>query len=248
MMFNFEKAVEDLYDFLKTMPLDNETYETMIKKNEEIPVNTKTQERLIIDKEKVEENQKLHSQLLRKDKDEVGSAHQSQQSGHTSDKTVSQRNKISYNLQAAVFKAISNEICPMIIEVLAAPQKTRSAKEVRDLVPHAKKLEFFEERNLSDQSIGDVLALMSLKEMKKDEFILQQGETGDEFFFILEGQCEVLVPQKEDRELLEEVNQELFRLQKQLDQIVFEARKVAKYRNDLQVKRRKLNKKIPKMD
>ena len=61
MMFNFEKAVEDLYDFLKTMPLDNETYETMIKKNEEIPVNTKTQERLIIDKEKVEENQKLHS-------------------------------------------------------------------------------------------------------------------------------------------------------------------------------------------
>ena len=61
MMINFEKAVEDLYDFLKTMPLDNETYETMIKKNEEIPVNTKTQERLIIDKEKVEENQKLHS-------------------------------------------------------------------------------------------------------------------------------------------------------------------------------------------
>ena len=53
--------MEDLYDFLKTMPLDNETYETMIKKNEEIPVNTKTQERLIIDKEKVEENQKLHS-------------------------------------------------------------------------------------------------------------------------------------------------------------------------------------------
>ena len=75
-------------------------------------------------------------------------------------------------MQAAVFKAISNEICPMIIEVLSVPQKTRSAKEVRDLVPHAKKLEFFADRNLSDQSIGDVLALMSFKEMKKDEFVL----------------------------------------------------------------------------
>ena len=30
--------------------------------------------------------------------------------------------------------------------------------------------------------------------------------------------------------------------------MVFEARKVAKYRNDLRIKRHKLNKKIPKMD
>ena len=40
MMYKFEKAVEDLYAFLKTMPVDNETYETMIKKNDEIPTNT----------------------------------------------------------------------------------------------------------------------------------------------------------------------------------------------------------------
>ena len=49
MILNFEKAVEDLYAFLKTMPLDNDIYEIMLSKNDELPCNTINQERLIVD-------------------------------------------------------------------------------------------------------------------------------------------------------------------------------------------------------
>ena len=69
-------------------------------------------------------------------------------------------------------KAIANEICPMIIDAFKLPPKSRSTAKVRDLVPHAKKLEFFKERELNDHSIADILNLMILKDMKKDEFVI----------------------------------------------------------------------------
>jgi len=37
---------------------------------------------------------------------------------------------------------------------------------------------------------------MTLKEVPKDEFIIQYGEIGDEFYVILEGECEILIPDK----------------------------------------------------
>ena len=67
----------------------------------------------------------------------------------------------------------------MIIDIVKLPIKTRSAYDVHRLVPHAKKLEFFQSRGLSDSSIFDTLALMTYKEIKKDEFAIEYGAEGD---------------------------------------------------------------------
>ena len=38
---------------------------------------------------------------------------------------------------------------------------------------------------------------MTYKEVKKDEFVIEYGTTGDEFYLILDGECEVLVPSQD---------------------------------------------------
>ena len=44
---------------------------------------------------------------------------------------------------------------------------------------------------------------MTLKEMKKDEFVIEYGSLGDEFYVILEGECEVTVPDSASNDLKE---------------------------------------------
>ena len=59
---------------------------------------------------------------------------------------------------------------------------------------------FFKERNLKDTAIVDTLSLMTFKEMKKDEFVIEYGSFGEDFYLILEGECEVLVPDSSNGE------------------------------------------------
>lgn len=118
-----------------------------------------------------------------------------------SDKSHSTRvTKSSFCPQTMHLKTIAIEVCRIIIELIRQPTKTRS--EVQHLLPQIKKLEFFKQRSLSDHSMADIFAIMKYKEVKKDDFVVQYGEEGNHFFIILEGQCEVLVPPKEDKELL----------------------------------------------
>ena len=57
-----------------------------------------------------------------------------------------------------------------------------------------KNLPFFKDRGLKNTAIAETLSLMNYKEVKKDEFVIEYGQTGDEFYLILEGEVEVLVP------------------------------------------------------
>lgn len=62
------------------------------------------------------------------------------------------------------------------------------------MIPIVKNIPFFRDRGLKDTSIIETLSLMTYKEIKADEFVIQYGTFGDEFYVILEGECEVLVP------------------------------------------------------
>ena len=62
------------------------------------------------------------------------------------------------------------------------------------LVTLAKNLEFFHERRLKDTAISETLGLMTFKEARAEELVIECGAEGDEFYLILEGECEVLVP------------------------------------------------------
>ena len=55
---------------------------------------------------------------------------------------------------------------------------------------------FFKERGLEENAISDTLRLLTFKELKKDDFVIEHGTVGDEFYIILEGECEVIVPDR----------------------------------------------------
>ena len=63
-----------------------------------------------------------------------------------------------------------------------------------------KNLEFFHERRLKDTAISETLGLMTFKEARAEELVIECGADGDEFYLILEGECEVLVPAGESDE------------------------------------------------
>ena len=65
---------------------------------------------------------------------------------------------------------------------------------------------FFKDRGLRDNAIADTLSLMTLKEVEQDEFVIEYGTFGDEFYVLLEGDCEVLVPEKSQQSDLKQVN------------------------------------------
>ena len=69
-----------------------------------------------------------------------------------------------------------------------------------------KGIPFFKDRGLKDSAIVDTLSLMTYKEMKADEFVIQYGTFGEEFYVVLEGECEVQVPDKNSIDQMKKVN------------------------------------------
>lgn len=70
----------------------------------------------------------------------------------------------------------------------------RSTFQINKLVPLVKDLPFFRERGLKDTAISDTLRLMNYKDGEEGELIIEYGTTGDEFYVLLDGECEVLIP------------------------------------------------------
>ena len=68
-------------------------------------------------------------------------------------------------------------------------------------MPLLKDLPFFKDRGLNEAAIQETMNLMTLKELKKDEFVIEYGSFGDEFYLIIEGECEVLIPDQDCNDL-----------------------------------------------
>ena len=83
-----------------------------------------------------------------------------------------------------------------IVDVLSQPVKLRPIFQINMIVPMVKNLPFFKDRGLKNTAIAETLSHMTYKHVKKDQFVIEYGDTGDEFYLILDGECEVLVPPK----------------------------------------------------
>ena len=80
---------------------------------------------------------------------------------------------------------------------------------------------FFKDRGLKDTAISDTLSLMTFKELKQDEFVIEYGSFGEEFYVILEGECEILVPDTSSEDFKKvdfELKQLLDRIEKSVDE------------------------------
>ena len=107
------------------------------------------------------------------------------------------------------------------------------------LVPLVKGLPFFMDRGLKDNSVSDTLALMTYKEAKKDDFIIEFGSYGDEFYVVLEGTVEVLVPDKASSDVYKKVCFEHGLLKSQLDGAAQEIETFQNYLDQLEIKKAK---------
>jgi len=98
------------------------------------------------------------------------------------------------------------------------------------LVPFVANAPFFKDRGMNEAAISSVLSLMSYKDIKRDEFVIEHGQHGDEFYLILEGECEVLVPDKQSTEF-KEVTVQMRAFVDQVDKAFDEVHAFNDYRN-----------------
>jgi CRP-like cAMP-binding protein len=57
-----------------------------------------------------------------------------------------------------------------------------------------KEVEFFRERKMRDSEIDQIAGSMTLKRYHKGECIMQYGDIGETFYFILKGEVKIEVP------------------------------------------------------
>ena len=84
----------------------------------------------------------------------------------------------------------------IISEILKTPVKNRSLEKLSKLIPFVKELPMFRDNGMKDNAITEMLSLMTYREADVDESVIEYGSFGDEFYVILEGECEVMVPDK----------------------------------------------------
>lgn len=93
------------------------------------------------------------------------------------------------------------DIVKVMVQVLQTPVKNRTPDKLNRVMPFVKELSFFRDKGLKDCSITETLSLMTYREAEADESIIQYDTFGDEFYVILEGECEVMIPDKKQEEV-----------------------------------------------
>lgn len=68
---------------------------------------------------------------------------------------------------------------------------------------------FFKEHKNKGSNLIDVVKCMQYKYVEKDNFVFEIGERGDLFYFILRGEVEVMIPNKENFAEFKRVNNEI---------------------------------------
>ena len=89
----------------------------------------------------------------------------------------------------------------LIMQALQTPGIQRKHNHLKETASLVNKLPFFKERNMNNNAIADMMSLMTLRQVPKDEFVIQYGDDGEEFYVILSGDCEILIPDKKNLDL-----------------------------------------------
>lgn len=64
------------------------------------------------------------------------------------------------------------------------------------ITPLLKDIPFFRERGLKEHALADLLSLFTLQTVPKHQIVFEYGSAGSDFYFILDGTVEILIPGK----------------------------------------------------
>jgi hypothetical protein len=92
-----------------------------------------------------------------------------------------------------------------ILSVLKTHKKSRTQRQLQQLVPLISELPFFKERGLDKNLMLDIVSCMEYCEVPENDFVFEYGHVGSNFFLILDGSVEVQIPDKANRAEFEQV-------------------------------------------
>lgn len=81
----------------------------------------------------------------------------------------------------------------MIIGVLKKPPEFRNEKDLTNLAPVIKEIQFFKSRNIEGTHLNDICNELRYEYFYPGEFVFKQGDYGDRFYVILKGKVQVLI-------------------------------------------------------
>jgi CRP-like cAMP-binding protein len=65
---------------------------------------------------------------------------------------------------------------------------------MQDLAAAVKDIQFFREKEMSDQALLEMVSVMKVIYMDAGDTVMSFGDVGDNFYFILSGEVEVRIP------------------------------------------------------
>ena len=72
--------------------------------------------------------------------------------------------------------------------------RQRTLNQMLKYAPMVRDIPFFKDRELKDQAMAEILSLFKIHKVPKSQFVFEYGTFGTEFYFILDGTVEILLP------------------------------------------------------
>ena len=84
------------------------------------------------------------------------------------------------------------------------------------MIRMVKDIEFFKDRELEDQETLEIFNVMTLATFPPYKTVIEYGETGDNFYFILTGECEIHLPDPKRLEFFKQAKRDVKYSEKEL--------------------------------
>ena len=72
-------------------------------------------------------------------------------------------------------------------KVLLKEKEDRTYGDFKEMLQIVKKIPFFKERKMTDSNLIDIINCMNVLPVKKGDTIIEYGDIGENFYFILTG-------------------------------------------------------------
>jgi hypothetical protein len=95
-------------------------------------------------------------------------------------------------------------------QILRTPIEDRTEDDLKLLASQLQAVPFFKERGLVEATLLEVVQCMKILEMPKNKLVMEHNEIGENFYFVLQGEVEISIPDPNRKRAflarLEEIN------------------------------------------
>ena len=114
------------------------------------------------------------------------------------DKSNTSKSHISQNLRGkeAYFEENTKYLAPRqkeLATILAKSSSKRTQAETEKLIPIIQKIQFFKEREISNEHYVNIAESLSYEYYPAEQIVFYQGDPGDKFYIIIEGEVSIKI-------------------------------------------------------